>query len=163
MGIKVYGGWYCLETKRRWATIYVERRMVHGAKVIARRDVIGQLPTPGPLLAEQHVRKYTASGEHNSYYRKKKVDNSSQQRPPATGITDCARLLCVLGRVDVAVPVVVVVVAGPSLNTLAKTAGGYEFVSLPASNAEIVSDSAGQAVLNWVALYASNELGLWER
>ena len=104
-----------METKRRWATIYVERRMVHGAKVIARRDVIGQLPTPGPLLAEQLVRKYTASGEHNSYYRKKKVDT-------ATGITDCARLLCVLGRLDVAVPVVVVVVAGPSLNTLAKTA-----------------------------------------
>jgi len=54
MGIKVYGGWYCLETERRWVAIYVERRMVHGAKVIVRRDVIGQLPTPGPLLTEQH-------------------------------------------------------------------------------------------------------------
>jgi len=69
-----------------------------------------------------------------------------------------------LGRVDVAVPVaVVVLVAGPSLNTLAKTAGGYEIVSLPASNAERVSDSAGQAVSNWLALYVFNELGLWER
>ena len=69
--------------------------MVHGAKVIARRDVIGQLPTPGPLLTEQHgllTEKYIplANTTHTTGRRKlTTVANKGLQQPESQTVHCC--------------------------------------------------------------------------